>query len=435
MKLNIISSLTTIILILLSCINKNENRSVEMFYDANNTTVFTQVPSKELFIIKTKHIVTQLYDSLLLNAESSIKTIPFASNVSYILPDFKGGLIGDIDKLEFFNNFLYILDKKANSIWIYNINGQLLKKIHNEGRGPGEYLKIFDFSIDSKNERIVVGVSGKMQYYDLEGDFIKEYKQDNYYIAIACGNTGTLYCFSTKAQNVGYSMGKWSIFSQVNDTVKTIGFPFLPFDYADVLPAFNELLIKNYKNEVLTRQTWADSIYRINSDSTYQLHAYLQIEPSESRYKKILTSKGSTYEQAVKFSESNYKMGSFLETSNCIFGSYAVPFKGRCNFLIDKYRGAQYNINNLPTGCGFEDSEGRSFLTSLLHTPMFISDDDRFVGYYWPWELEEWNDAIKNGLIIENKALIKYFEEFDINGNPLIVLYKVNFRSEENILQ
>jgi hypothetical protein len=364
----------------------------------------------------------------MIDADSAIKTIPYATDVSYILPDPKEILIGDIDKIEFHKDKLYILDRKDKSIFIINNQGRLIKKIHNVGRGPGEYQEIFDFSTDSKNEKIVVGVPLKIQYYDLNGNFIEEHNQDDYFVSFACDTSGILHSFSSKDQNEGYPMQNWSVFSQIKDSVTAVGFPFPSLKHKDILPPLDQIAFKNSNREVLIRQHWTDSIFHITSNSTYSLHAYLQVESGQSRLEKTHNIKGSQ-EEANNLINTSFFLSKFLETSNSIFGAYTTPDALYIDYLINKKTGVQYHINNFISVCGIGVNNNSLLLTSILHHPMFISNDDRFVGYFWPYELETLYKQYKEDVFyLEDETLIKYFENFDLNGNPLIVAYKIEFR-------
>lgn len=61
-------------------------------------------------------------------------------------------LIGNIDEVIIWNKFIFILDSKiSNKVFQFNIDGHLIRTIGEQGKGPGEYSRADDISIDSIN--------------------------------------------------------------------------------------------------------------------------------------------------------------------------------------------------------------------------------------------------------------------------------------------
>lgn len=51
-------------------------------------------------------------------------------------------LIGEVTKLIYQNNLIYIADNTSRSIFVFDMSGKLKTKIHANGNGPGEYTEI-----------------------------------------------------------------------------------------------------------------------------------------------------------------------------------------------------------------------------------------------------------------------------------------------------
>ncbi|QTD38546.1 6-bladed beta-propeller [Polaribacter batillariae] len=83
--------------------------------------------------------------------------------------------IGEIQSFDFINEKEFIISiKESNDIFIYDFNGNQIKKINNSGNGPNEYgdasiIRVFD-------QKIYVWDSTKLNVfvYDLNGNSIKE---------------------------------------------------------------------------------------------------------------------------------------------------------------------------------------------------------------------------------------------------------------------
>ncbi|MDR0606457.1 MAG: 6-bladed beta-propeller [Bacteroidales bacterium] len=82
-------------------------------------------------------------------------------------------LIGEIVKVEIFNNRIYILDRLSNALFIFTDEGEFLYKLRNIGQGPGEYIYLFDF--DVTNDGVYLSDIGQsILYYDNDFKFIRK---------------------------------------------------------------------------------------------------------------------------------------------------------------------------------------------------------------------------------------------------------------------
>ena len=81
-------------------------------------------------------------------------------------------LIGRIAKIIYYENNLFIMDKKQKAIFIYNMDGEFIRKIRKVGRGPEEYLCISDFTINQFNNHIEMTDGRSLRSYDFYGNFI-----------------------------------------------------------------------------------------------------------------------------------------------------------------------------------------------------------------------------------------------------------------------
>ena len=63
-------------------------------------------------------------------------------------------VVQNIRSLEIYKEDIYILDDRANKLYIFDGNGKFKRTISSPGRGHGEYMKLADFSIDRTKEVI-----------------------------------------------------------------------------------------------------------------------------------------------------------------------------------------------------------------------------------------------------------------------------------------
>lgn len=81
-------------------------------------------------------------------------------------------VVQNIRSLEIYNEDIYILDDRANKLYVFDGNGKFKRTISSPGRGHGEYMKLADFSIDRTKEIIYL--------LDEATDEILKFRLDDY---------------------------------------------------------------------------------------------------------------------------------------------------------------------------------------------------------------------------------------------------------------
>lgn len=83
-----------------------------------------------------------------------------------------GTLFGSVDKVAFCNDLIYVADYSAKKIVVYDMDGAIRFVLDRQGRGPGEYLEIKSFSVDSDNLYILDNFGRKLFVYNsLTGEY------------------------------------------------------------------------------------------------------------------------------------------------------------------------------------------------------------------------------------------------------------------------
>ncbi|MCL3781508.1 6-bladed beta-propeller [Prolixibacteraceae bacterium JC049] len=88
-------------------------------------------------------------------------------------------LISKIDKIEVCGNFIYILDIELKTVFIFSQDGNFLYKIHNIGKGPGEFLSITDMTVNKNEVTIIDILTQKKINYDTTGKLKNELRVFN----------------------------------------------------------------------------------------------------------------------------------------------------------------------------------------------------------------------------------------------------------------
>ena len=89
-------------------------------------------------------------------------------------------LIGDIDKILFADDLIFLLDKRiTKTVFAFGKDGKFKFKISSEGFGPGELYSPTNITLNYDKEELIVvdGRQGKFMFYGFDGKFIKEIKK------------------------------------------------------------------------------------------------------------------------------------------------------------------------------------------------------------------------------------------------------------------
>ena len=167
-------------------------------------------------------------------------------------------LIGEINKLVFHDNFLYILDSNyTTTLYIFDSQtGQFIQKIRKIGNGPGEYNTIQDFSINEKEGCIyLLCDKEKVFTYTLSGEFISEGKLPFYATAIEFFNDK--FCFVCEDDDKGNL-----IVTDRKYNIESSHFP--NKEYGDNMRILVHPFQKTKKG-ILYRRFLDNNIYRIDS--------------------------------------------------------------------------------------------------------------------------------------------------------------------------
>ena len=83
-------------------------------------------------------------------------------------------MIGNINTIQVFDGYIYILDSsKAKSLFVFDLEGRFIRKIGSLGNGPGEYLGLNDFTLDTDNGIIYIGdIKNRVHKYNFDGTLI-----------------------------------------------------------------------------------------------------------------------------------------------------------------------------------------------------------------------------------------------------------------------
>lgn len=264
--------------------------------------------------------------------------------------------VADIVKLVISEDRIYLTDRfgsKQETLWIFNTEGRFENIIHTPGKGPGEYLEIFEFCIDEVSGQIVIidARADKMLIYNKNAELLQDIsiplEQGSYN---ALGNE--LYVrlkgrFVSKGDNQPFH--ELEIFNQKNKKLKS-WFPFIN-NWEGWKP--DEIQLTRYKDGFLVHHPYDFNLYFL--DSSYDLTTLLKFDYGS---KAIDTTGFYESTSFINFHiECNqrqrayeYRIGSVIPIGNDLFlskgmndGRYYMIISGD-NFNFKEYQSIEYSL-------------------------------------------------------------------------------------------
>ena len=105
-----------------------------------------------------------------------------ADSVQFIkLDNSDDALIGTVSYAHFFDDLMFIHDRKGHSVLVYDKMGKFKYKIFRRGNGPGEYRYASHLMVDDNRRQLILYDAGqrKMIFYNFRGEYIKEINNFN----------------------------------------------------------------------------------------------------------------------------------------------------------------------------------------------------------------------------------------------------------------
>jgi hypothetical protein len=149
----------------------------------------------------------------------SLTTDYFRSRKLVRLETTNESLIAGINRLIVYENRYYIFDHQSKSVFIFNKSGKYISKINSIGKGPGEYIQVSDFTIDVKNQRIVLlcDIPSCLIYYDINGQFLDQEKLRDFPLFIASDQDVLFFGNYSENYISIQNRGKYSEFLKIED--------------------------------------------------------------------------------------------------------------------------------------------------------------------------------------------------------------------------
>ncbi len=92
-------------------------------------------------------------------------------------------LLSEIKKVEVDGDLIYVNDRKGESVYCFDFQGNLKKKIGHRGDGPEDFVELTSFTLDKENGLVYVysRANDKIVVYRVNGDFVESFPSPGYY--------------------------------------------------------------------------------------------------------------------------------------------------------------------------------------------------------------------------------------------------------------
>lgn len=177
-------------------------------------------------------------------------------------------LLGEIDKILYFAGKYFIMDQfVSEKVCCFDATGKHSFDIGSKGHGPGEYLALYDFTIDIYSNQILIYDGQKVNYYSMNGEFVRSRRVGLFGKNLAIlDNVGSLlFCSGNTIYNEDLAFNLILVDSK--DSIQSLNMPIcdlqalqkhMPWSYFCAndtslyyIESYNDTIYQILKNEIL----------------------------------------------------------------------------------------------------------------------------------------------------------------------------------------
>lgn len=384
--------------------------------------------SESFITIATLVLFFACYNSQQLSAQTTIVVDPtqteeilfseIFNSVRYIkLETTDDILIREISAIRYANNSIFIMDRFKGAISSFDATtGKKLWKVNINQRQSG-CAQLLDFDIDEKNNRLYLLLTlGRIQEYDLYGNFIKEHNIEVFGLSVA-GKDGYLYIYAGNRSNIVNGQKEFYhllIYNKNTGLLKGA----LPFE--DVpnrrLVRFGRLMsaFYHYNDEVRFFMPYSQNIYSMRGDN---VRIAYQFDFGNYNLPTNLNQFTDEFQQLLDVrrdaSQMSYVFGLHSAWENEQYLSIAIRKGTRQIQILYSKQNQRVRVSNF-----FSDDMGIS--------PTVVLATDNFVlGYRSPRDIFRVIDFFKELNVSNDEQTLvqKIANDITENSNPIIFFY------------
>ena len=369
--------------------------------------------------IKIEH--TQIID---------IDTDSYVDVVRYVPLETKDNvLIGNIDKLFFYENRIFVVDMfKSKSVFIFNDEGQFINKISRFGYKIDEYRSFRDVELDKKTKQLVLydRNGGKMLFFDLDGEFIRTQRLSFRFLNFKIFPNGNyLFYVDTYANDFNQEIaGQSLIIGHPQGKIYFRGLPFCSFLYDLNFYAKFGLAINDCSNDYeYISPRLSNAIYHVESTGElkklYQIHLPLGCMEEYMQHINPMH-----FVEEISNTEYYFSIGDRVLINDFMFYFYFLNSVRKINEIwYNRTTGKYYCIRNKFSLSG-----------KIINVPMpLYSYNDNLIGAIDASQVVKSKTSFLEAHRTENNKdlfpeyMLEKIEAMTEDDNPLLMFYKIKW--------
>jgi len=346
--------------------------------------------------------------------------IPLETNTSI--------LISQIDKIISDNQYYYILDTKSKyGLFLFNKKGKFIRTISIRGKGPGEFLYVYDFDIDKDgNSFLLDGDRQSILKFDSLGVFQEKFDYKFKAANFACVGDN-LFIFFQKgrkqsSKKYDYELILWYSKTKIKSTFLPNSQRSVPYGkFSSIYRSNNSLFYCNYFGNIIyeIKEGAPDIKYFLELGSLY---------PNDNMFFNNLDdSKNVIKSIDVINSEYFNCLSDYYETSELV--TFRIN-KGRQKLLCFLWKNKQdfYVVH-------FNSQKYRKDVKIHFSPSKIIGvDNDYFLTTMMPYSFSNLKRSLTNKSInIEDEKFSEILSKINPSDNPIIVKFKFNSNYEDQV--
>jgi hypothetical protein len=358
-----------------------------------------------------------------------------------ILETTEESLLSRVDKVVRVGDRLYVFDRRTNVVLEFDMDGKFIKRFGMTGRGPGEYSRIYDFTVDAQNKAIyLLDRRTRIISYDLEsGKYIED---------ISTANNDYNSTFITSVGELVYATLHYREFSESNYMLSS-------FNIADSGVENYYLPTNEYVKGWSITELVSNSNFIFNHGNDYALFSdmlspeimkltgevisnYIYIESEEfidekgriklSEAWKVTTDEDRVFNRTLIELDCFTTIPNYFETDEYICFRIMRGSGNMYQFVYNKANGkvkrVGYFNNNLIINVKY-NTEPNPVEGLLMGTQQ--ADAEGILCVINPWGFETLRTAAREGKLVENLDRLDELKQLPEDSNP--VLFYMKFKN------
>ncbi|SEG51766.1 6-bladed beta-propeller [Algoriphagus boritolerans] len=364
---------------------------------------------------------------LVINPEEAVDFLSLSSivdSIKYIkLENSENSFLGEVSEIIIKKNFIYVIDKSQQSIFLYNHEGSFMNKIDKLGDGPDQYRHLGPVFVD-QNERFIeiidyIGENSRILKYAIPTLLFLEERPLNAPIANSARRFNDVYYFAAQQieNYVNEKATNGDIIVVDEENKKSVLFDKKIDFKGDSFSPFVESFTQNEEGEIYVSLMYNDTFFKLSDKKAIP---FLTLDFSGYEVDKELGSKSIQEQLKYLSNEANGKV------------SFPVLNAENSKILAFSYYFKENNKNRLYQYIKIKDS-GKIFHTRVVNNDISSFPKQIYISSYLFGIKHEvifqdyLVDIILPSFALEGKKEIETnsLGTIKIEDNPIIALMKI----------